>query len=61
LTLEGPKPQFTYIPLSRSSTRRLGRSAEGGWLKMLGIKAESWEGLKQWVAENWGEVIVVDA
>jgi hypothetical protein len=26
---------------------------------MLGIKAESWEGLKQRVAENWG--VVVDA
>jgi hypothetical protein len=24
---------------------------------MLGIKAESWDGLKQWVADHWGEVI----
>ena len=35
------------------------KSAEGGWLKTLGIKAESWEGLKRWVVENWS--VVVDA
>jgi hypothetical protein len=57
LTLEGPKPQFH----ARTSLERLDeairKSAEGGWLKMLGIKAESWEGLKRWVAEHWDEVI----
>ncbi len=33
------------------------RSAEGGWLKTLGIRAESWDGLKRWVSDNWDEVI----
>jgi hypothetical protein len=59
LTLEGPKPQF----YARTSLEKLDdtirRSAEDGWLKMLGIKVESWEGLKQRVVENWG--VVVDA
>jgi hypothetical protein len=67
LTLEGPKPQF----LTRASLEKLDdaikKSAEGGWLNMLGTKAgledlmyvKSWEGLKQWVAKNWD--IVVDA
>jgi hypothetical protein len=32
-------------------------SAEIGWLKMLGIKAESWDDLKRWVAGHWDEVI----
>jgi hypothetical protein len=57
LTLEGPKPQFyAYAPLD-SLDEAIRRSAEGGWLKMLGIKAESWDGLKQWVADHWDEVI----
>jgi ADP-heptose:LPS heptosyltransferase len=51
---------------SRSSTSALPlekldeairESAEGGWLKMLGIKAESWDDLKRWVADHWDEVI----
>jgi hypothetical protein len=67
LTLEGPKPQFyAYAPLD-SLDEAIRRSAEGGWLKMLGTKAgledlmhvKSWDGLKQWVADHWG--IVVDA
>jgi hypothetical protein len=59
LTLEGPKPQFdTYTSLGKLN-ETIRRSAEDGWLKMLGIKAESWDGLKQRVAENWS--IVVDA
>jgi hypothetical protein len=57
LTLEGPKPQFyAYAPLD-SLDEAIRRSAEGGWLKMLGVKAESWDGLKQWVADHWDEVI----
>jgi len=57
LTLEGPKPQFyAYAPLD-SLDEAIRRSAEGGWLKMLGVKAESWDGLKQWVAGHWDEVI----
>lgn len=57
LTLEGPKPQFyAYAPLD-SLDEVIRRSAEGGWLKMLGVKAESWDGLKQWVAGHWDEVI----
>jgi hypothetical protein len=59
LALEGPKPQFyAYTSLQRLD-EAIKRSAEGGWLKMLGVKAESWEGLKQWVMENWD--VVVDA
>ncbi len=59
LTLEGPKPQFyAYIALKRLD-EAIRRSAEGGWLKMLGVKAESWEGLKGWVVGNWD--VVVDA
>jgi hypothetical protein len=57
LTLEGPKPQFR----ARTSLEKLDGavrgSAEGGWLKRLGVKAGSWDGLKQWVAERWDEVV----
>jgi hypothetical protein len=57
LTLEGPKPLFhSYVPLDRLD-EAIRRSAEGGWLRMLGIKAESWEGLKRWVVEHWGEIV----
>jgi hypothetical protein len=59
LTLEGPKLQFRARTSLDKLNEAIKRSAEGGWLKMLGIKAESWEGLKQRVVENWG--IVVDA
>jgi hypothetical protein len=57
LTLEGPKPQIQ----TRTSLEKLNEairiSAEIGWLKMLGIKAESWDDLKRWVAGHWDEVI----
>ena len=57
LTLEGPKPQFQ----ARTSLEKLDdvikRSAVGGWLKMLGINAGSWDGLKRWVAGHWGVVV----
>jgi hypothetical protein len=59
LTLEGPKLAVDVeAPLERLD-EAIRRSAEGGWLKMLGIKAKSWKELKQWVAGHWG--IVVDA
>jgi hypothetical protein len=59
LTLEGPKPQFHARTSLKNLDEAVRRSAEDGWLKMLGIKAESWEGLKQRVVENWD--VVVDA
>jgi hypothetical protein len=57
LTLEGPKPQFHARTSLEKLDEAIRRSAEGGWLKMLDIKAESWEGLKQWVVENWDVVV----
>jgi len=67
LTLEGPKPQFHAHTSLEKLDEIIRRSAEGGWLRMVGTKAgledlmdvRSWEGLKQWVADHWG--IVVDA
>jgi hypothetical protein len=59
LTLEGPKPQFRARVSLKNLDEAIKRSAEDGWLKMLGIKADSWEGLKQRVVENWD--VVVDA
>jgi hypothetical protein len=67
LTLEGPKPQFYARTSLEKLDKAIRRSAEGGWLKMLGTKAgledlmhvKSWDGLKSWVVKNWG--IVVDA
>jgi hypothetical protein len=59
LTLEGPKPRFRARTSLEKLDEAVRESAGGGWLKMLGIKAESWEGLKQSVKENWG--LVVDA
>jgi hypothetical protein len=57
LTLEGPKlVVLAEAPLEKLD-EAIRRSARNGWLKMLGIKAESWEGLKQWVVENWGVVV----
>jgi len=67
LTLEGPKPRFRARTSLKKLNETISRSAEGGWLKMLGTKAgledlmhvKSWEGLKQWVADHWD--VVVDA
>jgi len=59
LTLEGPKLVVDVETPLEKLDETIRRSAESGWLKMLGIKAESWEGLKQSVKENWG--LVVDA
>jgi len=59
LTLEGPKlAVMVEVPLDRLD-EAVRKSAEGGWLKMLDIKAESWDGLKRWVAGHWDEVIGV--
>jgi hypothetical protein len=43
LTLEGPKPQFYARTSLEKLDKAIRRSAESGWLKMLGIKAESWK------------------
>ncbi len=59
LTLEGPKPQFRAVTTLVELDMAIKKSAEYGWLKMLGIKAKSWKELKQWVVENWD--VVVDA
>jgi hypothetical protein len=67
LTLEGPKPQFRARTSLEKLDETIRRSAEGGWLHMLGIKAgledlmhvKSWEGLKRWVVDHWD--VVVDA
>jgi hypothetical protein len=59
LTLEGPKLQFYAHTSLNKLDETIRRSAEGGWLKMLGIRAESWENLKQMIVENWD--VVVDA
>jgi len=57
LTLEGPKLVIDVeTPLDRLD-EAIRRSTEYGWLKMLGVRAESWEGLKGWVVENWDVVV----
>jgi hypothetical protein len=57
LTLEGPKPQFHAHTSLEKLDDAIRESAEGGWLKMLGVEAGSWDGLKRWVVENWGGVV----
>jgi hypothetical protein len=52
LTLEGPKPQFHARTSLEKLDEAIRRSAEGGWLKMLGVEAGSWDGLRRWVVEN---------
>jgi len=57
LTLEGPKPQYrTHASLDKLD-KAIRRSEEVGWLKTLGIKAESWEGLKERVVKNWDVIV----
>jgi hypothetical protein len=57
LTLEGPKLQvMVEAPLDRLD-EAIRRSAGGGWLKMLGVEAESWENLKQRVVDSWSGVV----
>jgi hypothetical protein len=56
LTLEGPKlVVLAEAPLEKLD-EAIKRSAEGGWLHMLGVEAGSWDVLKRWVADHWGEV-----
>jgi len=57
LTLEGPKPQFYAYTSLQKLDEAIRRSAQVGWLKRLGVEAESWEGLKRWVSDHWDEVI----
>jgi hypothetical protein len=57
LTLEGPKPRFHARTSLEKLDDTIKKSAEGGWLKMLGVEAGSWKRLKQWVVENWGGVV----
>jgi hypothetical protein len=59
LTLEGPKLQLlVHAPLGNLDGA-VRRSAEGGWLKRLDIKAGSWDDLKRQVAERWRGVVDV--
>jgi len=57
LTLEGPKPQFRARTSLEKLDDAIKKSAEYWWLKTLGIKAESWDGLRRWVVENWDAVV----
>jgi hypothetical protein len=65
LTLEEPKLAVTVEAPLENLDETIRRSAESGWLKMLGTKAgledlmhvKSWDGLKRWVADHWGEVM----
>jgi hypothetical protein len=65
LTLEGPKLVVDVEAPLEELDEAIRRSAESGWLKMLGTKAgledlmhvKSWDGLKRWVADHWGEVM----
>jgi len=59
LTREGPKPQIQTRTSLEKFNEAIRISAEIGWLKILDIKAESWDDLRRWVAENWD--VVVDA
>jgi len=57
LTLEGPKLMVDVDASLERLDEAIRESAVGGWLKMLGIKAESWDGLKQWIADHWDVVV----
>jgi len=57
LTLEGPKLAVIVEAPLGNLDEVIKRSAEGGWLKMLGVETESWDGLKRWVSDHWSEVI----
>jgi len=59
LTLEGPKLQVMVKAPLEKLDEAIRKSTEGGWLKILGVEAGSWDDLKGWVADHWG--IVVDA
>ena len=57
LTLEGPKPQSRAKTSLEKLDEAIKWSADGGWLKMLGVRVKSWEGLKRWVSDHRDEVI----
>ena len=57
LTLEGPKLQVVVEAPLKKLDEAIRKSVQGGWLKMLGVEAGSWEGLRRWVVENWGGVV----
>jgi hypothetical protein len=57
LTLEGPKPQFHAYTSLEKLDEAVRRSAEGGWLKRLGVEAGSWDELKRQVAQRWSGVV----
>jgi hypothetical protein len=59
LTLEGLRLRFYAQTSLKNLDDAIKKSAESGWLKMLGINAGNWDGLKGWVVENWD--VVVDA
>ncbi len=57
LTLDGPKLQVVVKAFLEKLDEAIRKSTKSGWLKMLGVEAESWDGLKRWVADHWNEVI----
>jgi hypothetical protein len=57
LTLEGPKLQVVVEAPLEKLDEAIRKSAQDGWLKMLGVEAGSWEGLRRWVVDNWGGVV----
>jgi hypothetical protein len=57
LTLEGPRLQLLVHASLDKLDGAVGRSAEGGWLSKLGVKAKSWDDLKRQVAERWSGVV----
>ncbi len=57
LTLEGPKLQLLVHASLDKLDGAVGRSAGGGWLKRLGVKAGSWDELKRWAIDNWSGVV----
>jgi len=57
LTLGGLKPQFDARASLGKLDDAIRESAVGGWLKMLDIKAESWEGLNRRVGEHRDVVV----
>jgi PaRep2b protein. len=57
LTLDGPKLQVVVKASLDKLDEAIRKSTKSGWLKVLGVEAESWDGLKRWVADHWNEVI----
>jgi hypothetical protein len=59
--LGSPKSELQLHVRARTSLEKLDeavrRSAEGGWLKRLGVEAESWDELKRQVAQRWDGVV----